>query len=140
MTIVYDKLMALQIRAGGPGLRCQGLHALCARRPGWATISMNEDELAFVYEKNPESAADHGDRHRPLRLAGAQSRRQRHQLGHGGRWRGAQGFTLRRPLKGEDAVVGRCSASSKLIDEGAGKGALLLDGTKKSPTRRRAAH
>ena len=26
---------------------------------------MNEDELAFVYEKNSESAADDGDRARP---------------------------------------------------------------------------
>jgi acyl dehydratase len=38
---------------------------------------------------------------------------------------GEQGFALRRPLKGEDAIVGR-SRIVEVIDKGQGKGALLL--------------
>ena len=38
---------------------------------------------------------------------------------------GEQGFTLNRPLKGEDAVIGR-TRIVEVIDKGAGKGALLL--------------
>ena len=43
---------------------------------------MNEDELPFVYEKEPESAADHGRGARPSRLLDARSRH-RHRLGAG---------------------------------------------------------
>jgi hypothetical protein len=38
---------------------------------------------------------------------------------------GEQGFTLRRPLKGQDAVIGR-TRIVEVIDKGPGKGALLL--------------
>jgi acyl dehydratase len=38
---------------------------------------------------------------------------------------GEQGFTLRRPLKGHDAVIGR-TRITEVVDKGPGKGALLL--------------
>jgi N-terminal half of MaoC dehydratase len=83
---------------------------------------MNEDELAFVYEKNlkvlPSMATVIGHSTALARNPNT-----------GIDWlmvvNGEQGFTLRRPLKGHDAVIGR-TRITEVVDKGPGKGALLL--------------
>ena len=121
MTIVYEKLMALDIppaeHSYGPK-DCM-LYALGI---GLGHDPMNEDELPFVYEKNlkvlPTMAAV---------------------LGYVGFWardrdtgidwvkivNGEQGVTLHRPLKGQNTVIGR-QRIVEVIDKGAGKGALVM--------------
>ncbi|HTP90900.1 MAG TPA: MaoC/PaaZ C-terminal domain-containing protein [Xanthobacteraceae bacterium] len=121
MTIVYEKLMALDIppaeHSYGPK-DCM-LYALGI---GLGHDPMNEDELPFVYEKNlkvlPTMAAV---------------------LGYVGFWardrdtgidwvkivNGEQGVTLHRPLKGQNTVIGR-QRVVEVIDKGAGKGALVM--------------
>jgi acyl dehydratase len=121
MTIVYDKLMALQIE---PAVQVYDAKdcMLYALGVGLGHDPMDEDELAFVYEKNlkvlPTMATVIGH-------SGSLARNP----DSGINWvmvvNGEQGFTLRRPLKGEDAVVGR-TRIVEVIDKGAGKGALLL--------------
>ena len=121
MTIVYEKLMALDIPAAEQtyGPKDCMLYALGV---GLGQDPMNEDELAFVYEKNlkvlPTMAAV---------------------LGHPGFWmrdrdtgidwvrivNGEQGVTLHQPLKGQNTVVGR-QRIVEVVDKGAGKGALVL--------------
>jgi acyl dehydratase len=121
MTIVYEKLMALDIPTAEQtyGPKDCMLYALGV---GLGQDPMNEDELPFVYEKNlqvlPTMAAV---------------------LGHPGFWmrdrdtgidwvrivNGEQGVTLHRPLKGQDTVIGR-QRIVEVIDKGAGKGALVL--------------
>ena len=83
---------------------------------------MNEDELAFVYEKNlkvlPTMAT-------VLAHSGSLARNP----DSGINWvmvvNGEQGFTLERPLAGEGVVIGR-TRIVEVIDKGAGKGALLF--------------
>ena len=83
---------------------------------------MNENELAFVYEKKlkvlPTMATVVG--HSGALVQNPDS---------GIDWlmvvNGEQGFTLRRPLKAQDVVVGR-TRIVEVIDKGPGKGALLL--------------
>ena len=119
MGIVYEKLMAMQIppveQTYGPK-DCM-LYALGV---GFGYDPMNEDELAFVYEKN-------------LKVLPTMAT----VLGYGGSWareagfdqvrvvNGEQGFTLHRPLKTQGTLIGR-SRILEVIDKGTGKGALIL--------------
>jgi acyl dehydratase len=121
MAIVYEKLIALDIppaeQSYGPK-DCM-LYALGI---GLGHDPMNEDELAFVYEKNLKV----------LPTMGAV-------LGHPGFWardrdtgidwvrivNGEQGITLHQPLKSQNTVIGR-QRIVEVIDKGAGKGALVF--------------
>jgi acyl dehydratase len=121
MTIVYDKLMALDIPAAEQTYSPKDC-MLYALGIGLGHDPMNEDELPFVYEKNlkvlPTIAAI---------------------LGYVGFWardrdtgidwlkmvNGEQGVTLHRPLTGQGTVVGK-QRIVEVIDKGAGKGALVL--------------
>ncbi len=121
MTIVYDKLMALDIPAAEQTYSPKDC-MLYALGIGLGHNPMNEDELPFVYEKNlkvlPTMAAI---------------------LGYVGFWardrdtgidwlkmvNGEQGVTLHRPLTGQGTVVGK-QRIVEVIDKGAGKGALVL--------------
>ena len=121
MTIVYDKLMALDITPAEQIYDAKDC-MLYALGVGLGHDPLNEDELAFVYEKHlkvlPTMAT----------VIGHSGSLARHP-GTGINWvmvvNGEQGFSLRRPLKGEDVVVGR-TRILEVIDKGAGKGALLL--------------
>jgi len=119
MGIVYEKIMAMQIppveQKYGPK-DCM-LYALGV---GFGHDPMNEDELAFVYEKN-------------LKVLPTMAT----VLGYGGSWardagidqvkvvNGEQGFKLYRPLSAHGTLIGRTRIVD-VIDKGAGKGALLL--------------
>ena len=121
MAIVYDKLMALKIAPVEQAYDARDcmLYALGA---GLGHDPMNEDELAFVYEKN-------------LKVLPTMAT----VIGHSGslaqnpdsgiNWvmvvNGEQGFSLRRPLTGDAIIVGN-TRILEVIDKGAGKGALLL--------------
>ncbi|MDR3420563.1 MAG: MaoC/PaaZ C-terminal domain-containing protein [Xanthobacteraceae bacterium] len=121
MAIVYDKLMAIEIPPAEQAYEAKDC-ILYALGVGLGHDPMNEDELAFVYEKN-------------LKVLPTMAT----VLGHTGslvqnphtgiNWimvvNGEQGFTLHRPLRGQDAVTGR-TRIVEVIDKGAGKGALLL--------------
>ncbi len=121
MTIVYDKLMALEIE---PAVQVYDAKdcMLYALGVGLGHDPMNEDELAFVYKKNlkvlPTMATVIGH-------SGSLARNPDSGIDWVMVVNGEQGFTLRRPLKGEDAVVGR-TRIVEVIDKGVGKGALLL--------------
>jgi acyl dehydratase len=121
MTIVYDKLMALDLppKEQAYGAKDCILYALGI---GFGHDPMNEDELPFVYEKNLKVLPTMGT-----------------VLGHAGFWarradtgidwvkvvNGEQGITLHRPLAGEGTVIGR-QRIVEVIDKGPGKGALVL--------------
>jgi acyl dehydratase len=121
MTIVYDKLMALAIP---PAEQTYGPKdcILYALGVGLGQDPMNEDQLAFVYEKNLKV----------LPTMGAV-------LGHPGFWmrelnsgidwvrivNGEQGVRLHRPLQSRNTVIGR-QRIVEVIDKGAGRGALVL--------------
>jgi acyl dehydratase len=119
MAIVYDKLMALQIPPAEESYAPKDC-MLYALGVGLGHDPTNEDELAFVYEKN-------------LKVLPTMAT----VLGYGGSWvrntgidyvkvvNGEQGFTLHRPLKGQGILVGR-TRILEVIDKGAGKGALIL--------------
>src|SRR5208337_1146239 len=121
MAIVYDKLMALEIAPAQQTYEAKDC-MLYALGVGLGHDPMNEDELAFVYEKNlkvlPTMATVIGH---------SASLAQNPNTGID--WlrvvNGEQGFTLRRTLKGRDAVIGR-TRIVEVIDKGPGKGALLL--------------
>ena len=117
MTIVYDKLMALEIE---PVVQVYEAKDCMLMRSASASamIRSSEDELAFVYEKN-------------LKVLPTMAT----VIGHGGRWRairntgidwlmvvnGEQGFTLRPSAKGQDAVIG-AHADCRSDRQGAGQG------------------
>ena len=121
MAIVYDKLMALEVP---PAEQSYGPKdcILYALGIGLGHDPMNEDELAFVCEKNLKV----------LPTMGAV-------LGHPGFWarerdtgidwvrivNGEQGITLNRPLAAKGTVVGQLRII-EVIDKGPGKGALVL--------------
>jgi len=121
MGIVYEKIMTLQIppveQTYGPK-DCM-LYALGV---GLGHDPMNEDELAFVYEKDlkvlPTMATVIGHSGSLVRDRNT-----------GIDWvmvvNGEQGFTLHRPLTGRGEVVGHTRIVD-VVDKGAGKGALLL--------------
>jgi acyl dehydratase len=121
MTIVYDKLMALEIAPAEQVYEPKDC-MLYALGVGLGHDPMNEDELAFVYEKNlkvlPTMAT-------VLAHSGSLVRNP----GTGINWvmvvNGEQGFALHRPLAAHGALVGRTRIVD-VIDKGAGKGALLL--------------
>jgi len=121
MTIVYDMLMALDIAPVDQFYDAKDC-MLYALGVGLGHDPTNEDELALVYEKNlkvlPTMATIIG--HSAALAQNPNS---------GINWlmvvNGEQGFTLQRPLKGEDAIIGR-TRIVEVIDKGAGKGALLL--------------
>ena len=121
MTIVYDKLMALDIAPAEQIYDAKDC-MLYALGVGLGHDPMNEDELAFVYEKNlkvlPTMAT-------VLAHSGSLARNP----DSGINWvmvvNGEQGFTLERPLVGEGTLIGR-TRIVEVIDKGAGKGALLL--------------
>jgi acyl dehydratase len=119
--IVYDKLMALEIE---PLVQVYAPKdcMLYALGVGLGHDPMNEDELAFVYEKNLKALPTMAT---VIAHSGALAR----DPNTGIDWllvvNGEQGFSLRRPLKGEGAVVGRTRVV-EVIDKGPGKGALLL--------------
>ena len=121
MTIVYDKLMAIEIAPAEQAYAAKDC-MLYALGVGLGHDPMNEDELAFVYEKHlkvlPTMATVLGH-------TGSLA-----QNPHTGiNWimvvNGEQGFTLHRPLHGQGVVTGR-TRIVEVIDKGAGKGALLL--------------
>ena len=121
MTIVYDKLMAIEIAPAEQAYAAKDC-MLYALGVGLGHDPMNEDELAFVYEKHlkvlPTMATVLGH-------TGSLA-----QNPHTGiNWimvvNGEQGFTLHRPLHGQGVVPGR-TRIVEVIDKGAGKGALLL--------------
>jgi acyl dehydratase len=121
VTIVYDKLMALEIppKEQSYGAKDCILYALGI---GFGHDPMNEDQLPFVYEKNLKVMPTMGT-----------------VLGHPGFWmrdpgtgidwlrlvNGEQGITLHRPLAGQGTVIGRLRII-EIIDKGSGKGALVL--------------
>ena len=121
MAIIYDKLMALDLAPAEQIYNAKDC-MLYALGCGLGHDPMNEDELAFVYEKNlkvlPTMAT-------VLAHSGSLARNP-----HSGiNWvmvvNGEQGFTLERPLAGEGVLIGR-TRIVEVIDKGAGKGALLL--------------
>jgi acyl dehydratase len=121
MTIVYDKLMALEIPQGEQSYGPKDC-ILYALGVGLGQDPMDEDQLGFVYEKNLKV----------LPTMGAV-------LGHPGFWmrdlhtgidwvrivNGEQGVKLHQPLKPQNTVVGR-QRILEVVDKGAGKGALVL--------------
>jgi acyl dehydratase len=121
MTIVYDKLMGLEIAPAEQAYEPKDC-MLYALGVGLGHDPMNEDELGFVYEKNlkvlPTMATVIGH-------SGSLARNP----DSGINWvmvvNGEQGFTLNRPLAGAGVVVGH-TRIVEVIDKGAGKGALLL--------------
>jgi acyl dehydratase len=121
MTIVYDKLMALEIEPAEQTYDAKDC-MLYALGVGLGHDPTNEDELAFVYEKNlkvlPTMATVLGHTGSLARNPDA-----------GINWvmvvNGEQGFTLHRPLAGQGTVIGRTKII-EVIDKGAGKGALLF--------------
>ncbi len=121
MPIVYDQLMAMTIEPAEQAYEPKDC-MLYAVGVGLGHDPLNEDELAFVYEKNlkvlPTMAAV---------LGHTGSLAQRSDTGIN--WmmvvNGEQGFTLHRPLAGRGVVIGRTKIV-EVIDKGAGKGALIL--------------
>jgi acyl dehydratase len=121
MPIVYEKLLALDIPAVehtyGPK-DCM-LYALGL---GLGQDPMNEDELAFVYEKNlkvlPSFALVQGYSPYWLRSPDA-----------GVNWtkvvHGEQGLTLHKPVAPQGTVIGK-TRIVEAIDKGEGKGALVF--------------
>jgi acyl dehydratase len=121
MTIVYDKLMALDLPPKEQTYSAKDC-ILYALGIGFGQDPMNEDELPFVYEKNLKVLPTMGT-----------------VLGHAGFWarradtgidwvkvvNGEQGITLHRPLAGQGIVIGR-QRIVEVIDKGIGKGALVL--------------
>ena len=121
MTIVYEKLIALEVPQAEQSYGAKDC-ILYALGIGLGHDPTNEDELAFVYEKNLKVLPTMGT-----------------VLGHPGFWareydtginwlkivNGEQGITLHRPLGKEGTVVGRLRIV-EVIDKGPGKGALVL--------------
>jgi acyl dehydratase len=121
MPIVYDKLMAIKLAPAEQAYQPKDC-MLYALGVGLGHDPMNEDELAFVYEKNlkvlPTMATVLGHAGSVARIPDS-----------GINWvmvvNGEQGCTLHRPLAGHGAVVGH-TRITEVIDKGAGKGALIL--------------
>jgi acyl dehydratase len=121
MPIDYDHLMAMQVESAEQAYEPKDC-MLYALGVGLGHDPLNEDELAFVYEKKlkvlPTMATVIGH---------TGSLAQRSDTGIN--WlmvvNGEQGFTLHRPLAGRGVVIGRTKIV-EVIDKGAGKGALIL--------------
>ena len=121
MAIVYDKLMALQIAPAEQVYVAKDC-MLYALGIGLGHDPMNENELAFVYEKNLKALPTMAT---VLAHSGSLARNP----DSGINWvmvvNGEQGFTLHRPLAAHGTLIGRTRIVD-VIDKGAGKGALLL--------------
>jgi acyl dehydratase len=121
MAIVYDKLMALELAPAEQVYEAKDC-MLYALGIGLGHDPMNEDELAFVYEKDlkvlPTMAT-------VLAHSGSLARHP----DSGINWvmvvNGEQSFTLHHPLAARGTLIGRTRIVD-VIDKGAGKGALLL--------------
>jgi acyl dehydratase len=121
MAIIYEKLLALKIpeveHTYGPK-DCM-LYALGL---GLGQDPMNEDDLAFVYEKNlkvlPTFALVQG--YSPYWLRNPDSGVTWAKVVHG-----EQGLTLHRPIVPQGTVIGRTRIID-IIDKGEGKGAVVL--------------
>jgi hypothetical protein len=115
MAIVYDKLMALQIAPAEQAFDAKDC-MLYALGVGLGHDPMNEDELAFVYEKDlkvlPTMAT-------VLAHSGSLARNP----DSGINWvmvvNGEQGFTLHHPLATHGTLIGRTRIVD-VIDKGAG--------------------
>mgnify|MGYP001247402796 CR=1 FL=1 len=121
MTIVYEKLMALDIPPAEQAYTPKDC-MLYALGVGLGHDPMNEDELPFVYEKNlkvmPTMAA-------VLGYVGFWARDRDTGIDWVKMVNGEQGITLHQPLKGQNTVIGK-QRIVEVIDKGAGKGALVL--------------
>jgi acyl dehydratase len=121
MAIVYEKLLALKIPAveHSYGPKDCMLYALGL---GLGQDPMNENELAFVYEKNlkvlPTFALVLG--YSPYWLRNPESGVNWTKVVHG-----EQGLKLHKPVAPSGAVVGQ-TRIVEVIDKGEGKGALVL--------------
>jgi acyl dehydratase len=120
MAIVYEKLLALKITAVQHEYRAKDC-ILYALGLGLGQDPMNEDELAFVYEKNlkvlPTMALVLG--YTPYWLRNPESGVNWTKVVHG-----EQGFVLHGPVASEGAVIGQ-TRIVEVIDKGEGKGALV---------------
>ena len=120
MAIVYEKLLALKIPEveHAYGWKDCVLYALGL---GLGQDPMNEDELAFVYEKNlkvlPTFALVQG--YSPYWLRNPESGVNWTKVVHG-----EQGLVLPKPVAAQGAVIGR-TRIVEVIDKGEGKGALV---------------
>lgn len=120
MAIVYEKLLALDVppveHSYGPK-DCM-LYALGV---GLGQDPMNEDELAFVYEKNlkvlPTFALVQG--YAPFWLRNPQSGVNWTKVVHG-----EQGLVLHKPVAREGTIIGETRVVD-VVDKGEGKGALV---------------
>jgi len=121
MAIVYEKLLALKIPdvEHDYGPKDCILYALGL---GLGYDPMNEDELAFVYEKNlkalPTFALVQG--YTPYWLRNPDSGVNWTKVVHG-----EQGFVLHKPVKPQGSVIGRTRVV-EVVDKGEGKGALVF--------------
>lgn len=120
MAIVYEKLLALDIAPveHSYGAKDCMLYALGL---GLGQDPMNEDELAFVYEKNlkvlPTYALVQG--YSAYWLRNPQSGVNWTKVVHG-----EQGLVLHKPVAGEGTVIGKTRIVD-VVDKGEGKGALV---------------
>ncbi len=121
MPINYQKLLALDIppveHTYGP--KDVMLYALGL---GLGQDPMNEDELAFVYEKNLKVLPTYAvvQAYSPYWLRQPEIGINWHKVVHG-----EQGVTLHKPVMTEGQVIGKTRILD-VIDKGAGKGALVL--------------
>ena len=115
MAIVYDKLMALQIAPAEQVYESKDC-MLYALGIGLGHDPMNEDELAFVYEKDLKALPTMAT---VLAHSGSLARNP----DSGINWvmvvNGEQGFKLHRPLATHGALIGRTRIVD-VIDKGAG--------------------
>ncbi|HEY1979980.1 MAG TPA: MaoC/PaaZ C-terminal domain-containing protein [Xanthobacteraceae bacterium] len=121
MTIVYDKLMALDVPPREQTYDAKDC-MLYALGIGLGQDPMNEDELAFVYEKNLKVLPTMGT---VLGGVGFWARERDTGIDWVRLVNGEQGITLHRPLAAEGTLVGRLRII-EVIDKGPGKGALVL--------------
>ncbi|HVV61594.1 MAG TPA: MaoC/PaaZ C-terminal domain-containing protein [Pseudolabrys sp.] len=121
MAIVYEKLLALKVPEvqHDYGPKDCILYALGL---GLGYDPMNEDELAFVYEKNlkalPTFALVQG--YTPYWLRNPDSGVNWTKVVHG-----EQGFVLHKPVATQGSVIGRTRVV-EVVDKGEGKGALVF--------------
>jgi acyl dehydratase len=121
MAIVYDKLLALDIPDVAHAYTDKDA-ILYALGLGLGQDPMNEDELAFVYEKNlkalPTLSLVLG--YTPYWLRNPQTGVDWTKVVHG-----EQAFVLHKPVAPHGAVIGRTRVV-EVIDKGAGKGAVIF--------------
>ena len=121
MPIVYEKLLALDIPPVEQTYTWKDC-VLYALGLGLGQDPMNEDELAFVYEKDlkvlPTYALVQG--YSPYWLRNPESGVNWTKVVHG-----EQGLVLHKPVKPEGTVIGK-TRIVEVVDKGEGKGALVF--------------